>query len=89
MQRFLSFIFLIFISFSSQAQTELLAPDKAFIPSLIALDPHTFAADFTVAPQYYLYRDRISFSANGHDIETVFPKGEMKDDPSFWSSRGI
>ncbi|QZA81921.1 protein-disulfide reductase DsbD [Deefgea piscis] len=83
MQRLLSFIFLIFISFGSQAQTELLAPDKAFIPSLIALDSHTFAADFNVAPQYYLYRDRISFSANGHEIETVFPKGEMKDDPSF------
>ncbi|WP_051534548.1 protein-disulfide reductase DsbD [Deefgea rivuli] len=83
MQRFLSYLLFLFIAFGAQAETQFLSPEKAFVPSLKQIDDQTFAASFTVAPQYYLYRDRMSFSADGKKLEAVFPKGEIKDDPSF------
>lgn len=83
MTRFLSWLLFCLIAFSAQAETEFLSPDKAFIPQLSQIDDKTFTASFTVAPNYYLYRDRMSFAADGKSIEAIFPKGKIKDDPNF------
>ncbi len=68
-----------------------LAPDAAFGLEVSALDGHTLLASFKVAPDYYLYRDKIVFSltsaspqASGVRIASVvLPKGEMKQDANF------
>jgi thioredoxin:protein disulfide reductase len=38
---------------------------------------------WTIAPGYYLYRDRIVVTLDGHRIRTATEKGEPKDDPNF------
>ena len=83
MQRFLSYLLFLFICLGAQAETQFLSPEQAFVPSVRQIDDQTFEANFKVAPNYYLYRDRISFSAEGQIVEAIFPKGEIKDDPSF------
>lgn len=83
MNRFISWLLFCFIALSAQAETQFLPPEKAFIPQLTQLDEQTFVAHFTVAPNYYLYRDRMSFSAEGKTLDAIFPKGKIKDDPSF------
>jgi thiol:disulfide interchange protein DsbD len=40
-----------------------------------------------IAPGYYLYRDRISGTLNGKKLQIVTSRGEIKDDPTFWSHR--
>nr|WP_314900729.1 protein-disulfide reductase DsbD [uncultured Deefgea sp.] len=83
MNRFLSWLLFCFIAISAQAETQFLPPEKAFIPQLTQVDEQTFVANFSVAPNYYLYRDRMSFAAEGKKLDAIFPKGKMKDDPSF------
>lgn len=67
-----------------------LSPDQAFQLQLRALDNETLIADFTIAPGYYLYRSRISFTlddTNNTEISRVeLPVGEIKDDPNFGKS---
>jgi len=66
---------------------EFLDPDQAFKLNLTAIDQNTLKAAFTVAPDYHLYRERISFKlkegSGGEITETAFPKGEMIQDPNF------
>jgi thiol:disulfide interchange protein DsbD len=38
---------------------------------------------WTIAPGYYLYRDRIVVTLDGQRIRTASEKGERKDDPNF------
>jgi thioredoxin:protein disulfide reductase len=38
---------------------------------------------WTIAPGYYLYRDRIVVTLDGQQIRTATAKGEPKDDPNF------
>src|SRR5882724_1046983 len=38
---------------------------------------------WTIAPGYYLYRDRIVVTLDGQRIRTATEKGELKDDPNF------
>jgi len=83
MNRFLSWLLFCLIAFSAQAETQFLPPEKAFVPQLTQLNEQTLVAHFSVAPNYYLYRDRMSFSAAGQTLEAEFPKGKIKDDPSF------
>lgn len=68
-----------------------LAPDAAFSVDVSALDGRTLLASFRIAPEYYLYRDKIVFNlaaasakASGVRIASVtLPKGEMKQDANF------
>lgn len=73
----------------SKSEPELLEPDKAFQLAVTARDSSTLAATLTPAPEYYLYRDRISFTvlqpATLKVERVTFPKGEPKDDPNFGS----
>ncbi|HSH55098.1 MAG TPA: protein-disulfide reductase DsbD [Methylotenera sp.] len=74
------------------AAEEFLPPDVAFKLNLNALDAENIQATFTVAPGYYLYRERIKFvipAANAGKPSTAqvatitLPAGEIKDDPNF------
>ena len=66
---------------------ELLPPEQAFQLAVQARDANTLIAQLTPAKDYYLYRDRISFSVQeppGITIADVrFPKGKPKADPTF------
>ncbi|MDZ7855765.1 protein-disulfide reductase DsbD [Sphaerotilus sp.] len=66
---------------------ELLPPDQAFQIVVAARDANTLVATLTPAKDYYLYRDRISFSVAdppGVSVAGVeLPAGEPKADPTF------
>lgn len=65
--------------------SELLPAEQAFRFSARALDSHTIEARFTVADGYYLYRDKLKFTA-APDLSLVtptLPKGELKQDEFF------
>ncbi|MEO8281103.1 MAG: protein-disulfide reductase DsbD, partial [Ideonella sp.] len=70
-----------------KSQPELLPPDEAFRIELRATGPDRLIARLIPAKDYYLYRDRISFSVQqpaGLSIaRTSLPKGEPKEDPTF------
>ena len=69
------------------SEPELLPPDQAFKLEVKARDADTLIAELTPAKDYYLYRDRISFSIQDPPSITVtdvqLPKGEPKADPTF------
>ena len=68
-------------------QDEFLPPDQAFKLTVKANDEKTLLASFTIAENYYLYRDKIRFSlkdSRGTDIAAVIlPQGDTKSDPTF------
>jgi len=69
------------------AEEEFLPPNKAFTVDVKPKDARTLVADFTPAPSYYLYRDKISFAISGAPgvsiARVALPRGEMKSDPNF------
>ncbi|WP_418320904.1 protein-disulfide reductase DsbD [Piscinibacter sakaiensis] len=71
----------------AKAQPELLPPDEAFKVEVSPGPAGTLLARLTPAPDYYLYRDRISFrvaSPDGISVANVaLPKGKEKLDPTF------
>lgn len=83
MSRCITCLLLCFFSMLAWANQEFLPPDQAFKPTLVQIDDNTIEARFTIAPGYYLYRDRISASATGLTLNTQMPSGEIKNDPSF------
>ena len=67
-------------------QPDFLPPDKAFGLDVIARDANTLQANFSVTPGYYLYRDKIAFTAKDGTVKVTavsLPKGEIKHDPNF------
>lgn len=100
LSRLLFCLFLLTVSWSGQAANpiaealektaaaqEYLEPERAFKLEVIAQDNQVLIADFKVAPGYYLYRQRITFSSPQFPaLETEFPKGEIKQDPNFGES---
>ncbi|MGR6077018.1 protein-disulfide reductase DsbD [Achromobacter xylosoxidans] len=71
----------------ARAEAEFLEPEKAFVFSAAMATPDTVELRFRVAPGYYMYRERfgISISPLGAVTlgEPVYPKGEVKYDPTF------
>jgi thiol:disulfide interchange protein DsbD len=69
----------------ADAQTKLLAPERAFAFSVQALDAKTVEARFAIADGYYLYRDKLGFSVEpGVLVEApALPPGKIKDDEFF------
>jgi len=67
------------------AEEDLLEPEKAFLYSARQIEPGKVEARFQIAPNYYLYRDKIRFSAdNGVKLgEAVLPAGKVKQDEFF------
>ena len=69
------------------AGEELLPPEQAFILGTERQADETLVLHWTIAPGYYLYRDRTEFellNAGGATLgEPRFAPAEMKDDPFF------
>ncbi|HRE17286.1 MAG TPA: protein-disulfide reductase DsbD [Rhodocyclaceae bacterium] len=63
---------------------EFLDPLVAFQPSVRALDAKTLEVAFKIAPDYYLYREKFRFAADGATLGApVLPKGKEKQDDTF------
>jgi thiol:disulfide interchange protein DsbD len=80
-------LFLIFAFLASFAHAEeFLDPLVAFKPTARALDGQTVEVVYTIAKDYYLYRDKFRFAADGEAATLgapVLPKGKEKDDDTF------
>ena len=74
-------------SLTGGSDDELLEADKAFRPSAIAEDGNTLLVRWDIAPGYYLYKDKFSFSlTEGDGIhlgQVRLPDGQVKDDEFF------
>ncbi|MGS1008361.1 protein-disulfide reductase DsbD [Achromobacter anxifer] len=72
---------------AARAEAEFLDPEKAFVFSAEMVAPETLELRYRVAPGYYMYRERfgITLSPIGAATlgEAVYPKGEVKYDPTF------
>lgn len=71
----------------TRADAEFLEPEKAFVFSAAMATPDAVELRFRVAPGYYMYRERfgITISPLGAATlgEAVYPKGDVKYDPTF------
>ena len=72
---------------AARAETEFLEPEKAFVFSAQMASPDTLDLHYRVAPGYYMYRERFGIAITPADATTlgqaVYPKGEVKYDPTF------
>lgn len=77
----------LFDRFSNSGQERILDADQAFQVIANMLDPLTLELRWTIAPGYYLYRDKFRLSVidgPGVSIASIeIPPGEPKDDPTF------
>ena len=79
----LFFAFLL-AAFGAHAAGEPLPPDQAFRVSARALDDKTVEVRFLAADEYYLYRHRFKFEADGATLgPAVLPPGKPKKDDAF------
>jgi len=66
---------------------QFLPPDEAFKLNLSAVNGQTLKASFTLAPDYYLYKDKIHFTvkspAGVSVAKALLPAGDIKQDPNF------
>ncbi|WGJ93386.1 protein-disulfide reductase DsbD [Achromobacter mucicolens] len=71
----------------ARAQAEFLEPERAFVFSAQMASPDTLELHYRVAPGYYMYRERFGIAITPADATTlgqaVYPKGEVKYDPTF------
>ena len=72
---------------AAHAETEFLEPEKAFVFSAQMAAPDTLELRYKVAPGYYMYRERFGITISPADATTlgvaVYPKGDVKYDPTF------
>ncbi|WP_343739184.1 protein-disulfide reductase DsbD, partial [Achromobacter sp.] len=72
---------------AARADTEFLEPEKAFVFSAKMASADTLELHYKVAPGYYMYRERFAIAISPADAttlgEAVYPKGEVKYDPTF------
>lgn len=72
---------------AAHAEAEFLEPEKAFVFSARMASPDTLELHYRVAPGYYMYRERFGIAISPPDAttlgEAVYPKGEVKYDPTF------
>lgn len=65
---------------------EVLEPDQAFQFDLAVDDPNTLMARWQIAPDHYMYRDKIKFKVEGKEVQLGqidLPAGEEKHDEFF------
>lgn len=76
---------LFWLALSGLAQAaEPLDPEVAYKFSARALDEKTIEARWDITPDYYMYREKIAFRADGAQLGTPeLPKGKEKDDEFF------
>ncbi|NDU92760.1 MAG: protein-disulfide reductase DsbD [Ferrovum sp.] len=70
---------------SSNAPKTFLMPEEAFKVSVSTATAQSLVIQFTPAPGYYLYRDRIKVLGSSETPlgQLAFPQAESKQDPSF------
>ena len=69
---------------SAKAEPDLLDPEIAFQFSARLKDPQTAEVRYTIAPGYYMYRDRFGFEADGTPVaKPKLPRGKSKFDVTF------
>src|SRR5690606_13463600 len=67
-----------------RAEEEFLDPEDAFRFSVALAAPSTLDLHYAIAPKYYMYRERFEVTApNGVIVETLYPPGLVKYDPTF------
>lgn len=64
------------------AETVPLPVDEAFQPDFI-LNKDTFDVTFNIQNNYYIYKDKIKLSVNGHNYNLEMPNSTIKHDPIF------
>ncbi len=68
----------------AQAAEDFLPPEQAFRFSAAMGDASTVSVRFEIADDYYLYRDKLQFEAEGATLGAPqVPKGKVKFDPNF------
>ena len=78
------FVLLVLSLHSAALAQTFLEPEKAFRFAARALDERTVDVEFTVAPGYYLYREKLAFEAAGAVLGTPqLPPGKVKFDETF------
>ncbi len=88
MVRFLAIVLSLLISPGAWAadEGELLEPEQAFRFSARVADPQTLEVVYTVAPGYYLYRDKYRFALESAAVKLGKPRipaGKVKEDEFF------
>lgn len=70
-----------------QAEPEFLPPEEAFKVALSLAPDGTLTANYTIAPEHYLYRDKLKLSVSappGVTVESApLPPADEKNDPNF------
>ena len=83
----LCFVFLLLLSCAARAgEPELLEPEKAFRFSARLIDASQVEVRYEIAPGYYLYRDKFSFSSEPAYVAfdaSQLPPGKVKQDEFF------
>jgi thiol:disulfide interchange protein DsbD len=83
----LCFVFLLLLSCAARAsEPELLEPEKAFRFSARLIDASQLEVRYEIAPGYYLYRDKFSFSSEPAYVAfnaSQLPPGKVKQDEFF------
>lgn len=82
----LTLLVLLFAAPGQAAEEEFLDPAIAFRFEARMLDPQTAELTYTIAPKYYMYRERFAFKASGAGVtlgEPQIPQGKVKYDPTF------
>lgn len=90
LRQLLSLFLTCILTLSAQAQSglnaDLLPADEAFALSVSRENANTLVATFSIADDYYLYRDKISFEFIGDGLKgsaAPLPPGIIKEDPTF------
>ncbi len=76
------------VPLAQAAEDDFLDPEKAFVlrAEVVGAEKNTLSLKFKIAPGYYMYRERFEFVAETPILklgEPVFPKGQVKHDPTF------
>ncbi|MFM8463577.1 MAG: protein-disulfide reductase DsbD [Burkholderiaceae bacterium] len=72
------------VSASLSTAQDFLAPEQAFAFSARMRDASTIELSFRIADGYYMYRDKISLTADGATLGKFdLPRGKIKFDPNF------
>lgn len=70
----------------TRQEPDLLEAEKAFSVSARLMQDHTLELRYAIAPGYYMYRERFSFSINAQQVllpRQAWPRGTWKQDATF------
>jgi thiol:disulfide interchange protein DsbD len=79
-------VFTLFMAAPGHAAEEFLDPAVAFKFEARMVDPKTAEVTYTIAPAYYMYRERFAFKSSNADVKLgtpAIPPGTVKYDQTF------